>query len=78
MANLADYFANRDRDLAKATYDIGDRVYAKWNKIPVVASVLREENLMVLMQPDLPLLYKGVIQNILTVPVKDVKLLKEL
>ena len=75
MSSLTEYFAKRD--IVRPKYDIGDRVYAKWNKIPVVASVLREENNQVLMQPDLPVKFNSVYHNILSVPVKDVKPLKE-
>ena len=76
MASLEDYFVRRDADKPKRKYDIGDRIYGKWNKIPFVGSVLREEDLMVLLQTDLPVKYNGAYHNILTVNRDNVKLLK--
>ena len=76
MASLTDYFANRDKDLPKAKFFIGDRIIGKWNKIPVVGSVLREENREVMIQSDLPVKFKNSYQTILTLKQTNVKLLK--
>ena len=78
MASLEDYFARRDADKPKRKYDIGDRVFGHWNKIPFIASVLREEVNGVMVQTDLPVKYKNSYQTILTVDRKDVKLLTEM
>jgi hypothetical protein len=77
VASLTDYFAKRDADKPKAKYHIGDRVFGRWNKIPFVASVLREEDMNVLVQTDLPLKHNDVYHNILKLARNDVKLMKE-
>ena len=76
MASLADYFANRDKDLPKAKFYIGDRIFGMWNKIPVVGSVLRDVEGEVMIQSDLPVKFKNSYQTILSLKQKDVKLLK--
>jgi len=76
MANYAEYFAARDADLPKPKYNYGDRVFGHWNKIPFIASVIREENKAVLVQTDLPIMYEEQIHNILKLSRADVKLLK--
>lgn len=76
MASLAEYFANRDRDLPKAKFYIGDRIFGMWNKIPVVGSVLRDVEGEVMIQSDLPVKSKTGYHTILTLKQKDVKLLK--
>jgi hypothetical protein len=76
MASLTDYFAKRDADLPKEKFQMGSRVFGHWNKIPFVASVLRDVNKMVMVQTDLPVKYKDSYHTILSVPQKDVKLLK--
>lgn len=76
MVTYAEYFAKRDADKPKPKYHSGDRVFGHWNKIPFVASVIREENNQVLVHADLPLKFNDVYQTILTVTVKDVKLMK--
>jgi hypothetical protein len=59
MGNLTQYFERRAAEMPKPKYNIGDRVYGKWNKIPFVASVLREESTGVLLQTDLPVKHDG-------------------
>lgn len=76
MASLAEYFAKRDADLPKAKFEIGDRVFGFWNKLPVAGSVLRDVEAEVLIQADLPIKYKDGYFTILTLKQKDVKLLK--
>ena len=77
MANYAEYFAARDADKPKARFNYGDRVFGRWNKIPFIASVIREEDRNVLVQTDLPVRYEGANHNILKLSRTDVKLLKE-
>ena len=77
MASLAEYFANRDADLPKEKFYIGDRVFGFWNKIPVAGSVLRDVEAEVMIQTDLPVKFENGHFTILKVPQKDVKLLKE-
>lgn len=76
MASYAEYFANRDSDLPKEKFKIGDRVFGFWNKIPVAGSVLRDVEAEVLIQTDLPVKSKTGYHTILTLKQKDVKLLK--
>jgi hypothetical protein len=76
MANYAEYFAARDADLPKPKYNYGDRVFGHWNKIPFIASVIREEHKTVLVQTDLPVMYEEQTHNILKLSRADVKLLK--
>lgn len=76
MASYAEYFAKRDADKPKPKYSYGDRVFGKWNKVPFIASVIREEDKVVLVQTDLPLKYDDKLHNVLHIAQKDVKLLK--
>jgi hypothetical protein len=76
MANYIEYFARKEQH--KSKYNTSDRVFGHWNKIPFVASVIREEAIGVLVQTDFPVKHNDIYQNILRVPVKDVKLLKEI
>jgi hypothetical protein len=76
MANYAEYFAARDADLPKPKYNYGDRVFGRWNKVPFIASVIREEDKVVLVQTDLPLKHNEQIHTILKLSRTDVSLLK--
>ncbi len=76
MPNYAEYFAARDADLPKPKYNYGDRVFGRWNQVPFIASVIREEDRMVLVQTDLPVKHEGQLHNILTLSRTDVSLLK--
>ena len=73
MANYAEYFAARDANNPKPRYVYGDRVFGHWNKIPFIASVIREEDKNVLVQTDLPVRHDGVNHNILKLARLDVK-----
>jgi hypothetical protein len=76
MSSLTRYFENRDADLPKPRYNSGDRVFGKWNKIPFIASVVREQDGKLLVHSDLPIRQGQEICHILSMPVKDVKRLK--
>ena len=76
MANYAEYFAARDADKPKPKFNYGDRVFGHWNKIPFIASVIREEDKNVLVQTDLPVKHEEHLHNILKLARMDVKLLK--
>jgi hypothetical protein len=73
MASYAEYFAARDADKSKPKYVRGDRVFGRWNQIPFIASVIREEDKNILVQTDLPITYNNAIHNILKVSRNDVK-----
>jgi hypothetical protein len=77
MANYAEYFAQRDADNPKPKFNYGDRVFGRWNKIPFIGSVIREQEKNVLIQLDLPIIRKQDIHNLLHIVRTDVKLLKE-
>jgi hypothetical protein len=76
MANYAEYFAARDADKPEPKFNYGDRVFGHWNKIPFIASVIREEDKVVLVQTDLPVKHDEQLHNILKLARMDVKLLK--
>lgn len=76
MANYAEYFAARDADKPKPKFNYGDRVFGHWNRIPFIASVIREEDKNVLVQTDLPVKHEEQLHNILKLARMDVKLLK--
>lgn len=76
MASLAEYFKlNR----YQAKYDIGDRVFGKWNKIPFVGSVgndtviNNEEGPRVSVHLDLPIKFNDKVHTVIIVKHKDIK-----
>jgi hypothetical protein len=80
MFTLADYFkTNR----YQAVYEIGDRVFGKWNKIPFIGTVGTDSIVSELEGPritislDLPLKFQNVIHSVILVQHKDIKKLKE-
>ena len=79
MANLADYFA---KNRYQATYQIGDRVFGKWNKIPFIGSVGNDSLVSELEGPrisihlDLPIKVKDQVHTVIIVKHKDIKRLK--
>jgi hypothetical protein len=52
---LADEFARRDAHLPKPKWNYGDRVFAKWEGVPLVGMVIRQNEQGVLIYSDLPL-----------------------
>lgn len=76
MGTQTDYF---DRIGYKAKYNIGDRVFGYWNKIPFVATVGNDRQLNerdgpeISVHLDLPIKFQGAIYNFLIVKHKDVK-----
>ena len=82
MGNQTDYF---NRVGYRGKYEIGDRVFGKWNKIPFTGSVGNDRLINytdgpeVTIHLDLPFKYKNVIYQYLIVKHKDIKqTLKEL
>lgn len=79
MASLTDYFAAK---AYKHTYEIGDRVYGKYNKVPFIGTVgndrLVNENdgPEVTVQLDLPMQTENGFRSIIVVKHKDIKKLK--
>ena len=73
MSTLAEQFAKRDKDIPPPKFNYGDRVFSKFRSVPFIGMVIRETDSMVLIHVDLPIKLKGVIHNIITVPVKGIK-----
>lgn len=79
MSNLARYF---EAKAYKPKWDIGDRVFGHWNKIPFVGSVGNDRYISDITGPeitihlDLPIKYKDKVHNILIVKHKDIKAYK--
>jgi len=76
MGNQTDYF---NRIGYKGTYDIGDRIIGKWNKIPFVGTVGNDRLINNINGPeitvhlDLPIKYNNEVHNFIIVKHKDVK-----
>ena len=81
MGNLSDYF---ERNAYKPKYQIGDRVFGHWNKIPFIGTVGNDtlvseiEGPKISVHLDLPLSLTGRLYSVIIVKHKDIKLLKEL
>ena len=81
MASLAEYFkANR----YTGKYQIGDRVFGHWNKIPFVGSVGNDSVVSELEGPritihlDLPIKFADRVNHVIIVKHKDVKRLVDI
>lgn len=75
MASYTDYFNSKGY---KPKYEIGDRVFGKWNKIPFVGSVgndrlISNDGPEVTIHLDLPILYQKKIHNVIIVKHKEIK-----
>ena len=80
MGNLSDYFA---RTAYEPKYQIGDRVFGKWNKIPFIGSVGNDTVIdntgpRISVHLDLPLKVGDTVHNVLIVKHKDITKLKEM
>lgn len=79
MGNQTDYF---NKIGYKPTYEIGDRVIGKWNKIPFVGTVGNDTVISELEGPrisvhvDLPIKHQGRVHTVIFVRHRDVKLFK--
>jgi hypothetical protein len=81
MPSVAKYFEERDANKPKPKWVYGDRVSGKVGGIPVVGQVIREDYIetdLVLVHLDLPINVSGEYRNIVHVPSKGMKRLKEL
>jgi hypothetical protein len=76
--NYTDHFARRDADLPVPKFAHGTRVFAKFQGVPAAGSVLREHSDQVLIHLDLPIQTKQATHNVVWVPVKDARKMKEL
>ena len=81
MGNLSDYF---ERNAYKPKYQIGDRVFGHWNKIPFIGTVGNDTVISNLEGPrisihlDLPIYLTGQLHSVIIVTHKDIKPLKEM
>ena len=79
MGSQTDYF---NRIGYKGIWEIGDRVFGRWNKIPFVGTVGNDRFINHIDGPeitihlDLPIKYKDKVHNILIVKHKDIKAYK--
>ena len=64
--------------LFRSKWVYGDRVFSKFKGTPTIGMVIRERDKEVLIHSDLPVKIGKVIHNIISVPVRDVKRLKEM
>lgn len=80
MPNYAEYFAEHRY---KAKYDIGDRVFGHYEKMPFVGSVGNDRYISdergpeVTIHLDLPLMTKNGVRSIIVVKHKDIKRLND-
>ena len=76
MASLAEYY---EKNSYKSKYQIGDRVFGYFNKIPFVVSVGNdtvislEEGPRISIHLDLPMIIDNQIRNFIIVKHKDIK-----
>jgi hypothetical protein len=76
MGNQTDYF---ERIGYRAKYQIGDRVFGHWNKIPFVGTVGNDtvinniEGPRITIHLDLPIKYKDQVHNVIVVKHKDIQ-----
>ena len=76
MGNQTDYF---NRIGYQAKYEIGDRVFGKWNKIPFIGSVGNDRYVNEINGPeitihlDLPIKYKDNVHRVIIVKHKNIK-----
>ena len=76
MASLAEYFA---KNRYHGVYEIGDRVFGHWNKIPFIGTVgndslvSEEEGPRVSVFLDLPIKYQGKVHTLLIVKHRNIR-----
>ena len=80
MGNQTDYF---ERIGYQPKYQIGDRVFGHWNKIPFVGTVGNDRVIdrtgpQVTIHLDLPIRFEQQIRNIIVVKHSDITLLKQM
>lgn len=80
MGNLSDYF---EKTAYKSKYQIGDRIFGHWNKIPFIGTVGNDtlvnldEGPRITVHLDLPISLTGRLHTVIIVKHKDIQLLKE-
>ena len=76
MANVAEYF---EKNRYRGSYDLGERVFGYYNKIPFIGSVGNDRVVSELVGPeitvllDLPIKIDGQVKNVIIVKHKDIK-----
>ena len=80
MGNQTDYF---ERIGYKAKYQIGDRVFGHWNKIPFVGTVGNDRVIdktgpQVTIHLDLPIQFEQQVRNVIVVRHRDITKLTEM
>ena len=80
MGNQTDYF---ERIGYRAKYQIGDRVFGRWNSIPFVGTVGNDRVIdktgpQVTIHLDLPIKFEQQVRNVIVVKHRDITKLKEM
>ena len=80
MGNQTDYF---ERIGYRAKYQIGDRVFGRWNKIPFVGTVGNDRVIdntgpQVTIHLDLPIKHEQQVRNVIVVKHQDISKLTEM
>ena len=71
MSNLTEYFKRKAEELPKPKFQMGDRVFGRWNNIPFIGTVGQDVNKQVSVCTDLPIRFDGINKNVIIVPQKD-------
>jgi len=71
MSNLTEYFRRKAEELPKPKFQMGDRVFGRWNDVPFIGTVGQDVNKRVSVHTDLPIRFEGVNRNVIIVPQKD-------
>ena len=80
MGNLSDYF---EKNAYKPTYEIGDRVFGKFNGIPFIGTVGNDRVIdhtgpQIVVHVDLPIKIDNIYKSVIIVKHKDIKRLSSL
>ena len=75
---LTSYFEDKEKDLPKPKYLIGDRVFGRYENIPFIGSVLGDTNKRVKVQLDLSFKYNDKVVNFVEVEYNQISKLQEM
>jgi hypothetical protein len=75
---LTSYFEDKAKELPKPKYQIGDRVFGRYENIPFIGSVLGDTNKRVKVQLDLSFKYNDKVVNFVEVEYNQISRLQEL
>jgi len=75
---LTSYFEDKEKDLPKPKYQIGDRVFGRYENIPFIGSVLGDTNKRVKVQLDLSFKHNDKVVNFVEVEYNQISKLQEM